>query len=589
MGRTATSLAVLAAIAVVAGAVAPLAAAEAAHGRRSSDPVQPARLSVPGRGVGLSRPASLPGPHDALSRAVARGTISPQRYALLRARSVFDLHAVRERFPGARRIPPELVTAVLRDLALRMPEMTAAQRHEARLILARPDDGSYDGAGAPKYRVRAQRNCTRHFCVHWVRRTTDAPQLTDANGNGLPDYIDQVEKTLGKVWRVEVSDYGFRRPESDKRSRDDGGNGKLDVYIADIGAEGYYGYCTTDDPRLISAKSTYPYLDGSAYCVLDNDYSPKQFGYATSPLDDLRVTAAHEFFHAVQGAYNWGQDLWLMEGTAAWIEDQVYDRIDDNYQYLKTSALTHPGVPVDSGDRGYEYGAWLFFRFLSEDLSSSGAPAPGIIRSIWYQASYSGPRSPGYYSLFAVAKALGDRGRSLHAEFVRFGVANLLVRGGSYEEGRAYASYLDRVLRGGYGDPPVTAAAPTGTQDVQLRHLATAYEVLVPPAGQAAGSTLQLAVDLPDPDTGARAAVVVIGSDGSASRPAVPVDAKGAGSVLVDFDPATVEKVVLILSNSSDRYLCNRGTTFTCAGTSRDDDRTYRFTPTVITTATATP
>ena len=35
--------------------------------------------------------------------------------------------------------------------------------------------------------------CTQHFCVHWVAVGLDAPNLTDLNGNGIPDFVERVE------------------------------------------------------------------------------------------------------------------------------------------------------------------------------------------------------------------------------------------------------------------------------------------------------------------------------------------------------------------------------------------------------------
>ena len=55
---------------------------------------------------------------------------------------------------------------------------------------------------------------------------------------------------------------------------------------------------------------------------------------ASQPINALRVTAAHEFFHAIQFAYDVKEDLWFMEGSATWVEDEVYDSINDNYQFL---------------------------------------------------------------------------------------------------------------------------------------------------------------------------------------------------------------------------------------------------------------
>ena len=48
----------------------------------------------------------------------------------------------------------------------------------------------------------------------------------------------------------------------------------------------------------------------TSFCVLDNDFARAQFGRA--PMDTLRVTAAHEFFHAIQFNYDYREDRWLI-------------------------------------------------------------------------------------------------------------------------------------------------------------------------------------------------------------------------------------------------------------------------------------
>ena len=49
----------------------------------------------------------------------------------------------------------------------------------------------------------------------------------------------------------------------------------------------------------------------------------------------LQVTAAHEYFHLVQFGYDINEDGWIMESTATWAEDEVFDSINDNAQYLR--------------------------------------------------------------------------------------------------------------------------------------------------------------------------------------------------------------------------------------------------------------
>ena len=177
---------------------------------------------------------------------------------------------------------------------------------------------------------------------------------------------DQVDATLGAfetAWRVEVVQMGFRAPRSDGSSADHGPNDLLDVYLADVGASGLTGYVATDDPH--ADDDTYQYRDYSAYIVVDDDFSVAQLG-SSGGLGGLRATAAHEFFHAVQYAYDSSEDAWLTEGTAVWMEDVVADDVDANRRWLRSSALVHPWVPIDSSRGLNEYGAWIFWRFLTE-------------------------------------------------------------------------------------------------------------------------------------------------------------------------------------------------------------------------------
>ena len=83
-----------------------------------------------------------------------------------------------------------------------------------------------------------------------------------------------------------------------------------------------------------------------------------------------------------------------MEGTAAWIEDEVYDRIDDNRQFLWNSQFQRPGRSLDTGSGGSEYGSWGFFRYLSEHFGSD------VVHDAWAHAD-GAPGGPNDYSLAA--------------------------------------------------------------------------------------------------------------------------------------------------------------------------------------------
>ena len=271
----------------------------------------------------------------------------------------------------------------------------------------RPTDGNADPQGHG-YTVPSQHLCGPHLCVHWVKSTSDAPPSFDGNGNGVPDQVEATLHAFETAWRVEVVRMGFRAPKPDGTSADHGPNDELDVYLADVGALGLGGYVATDDPR--AQDDGYQYRDYSAYVVVDNDFSVAQLGASGGP-GGLRATAAHEFFHAVQFAYDSSEDAWLTEGTAVWMEDRVADDVNANRRWLRSSPLVHPWVPIDSSRMMNEYGAWIFWRFLTESDGAHG-PDPTIIRRVWELAA-DGPGDPNLFSARAVQQALDARDRSL--------------------------------------------------------------------------------------------------------------------------------------------------------------------------------
>jgi hypothetical protein len=518
-------------------------------------------------------PALAPAAPDALSRALAAGELTEAQYALERARALFRLDAVRATHgmvnaPGLRD-----ATLVLRDLALRVHDLPADEQAIAQGILARPTDSpdpegnSYTTDEAPPY-------CTANACIHYVATTRDAPPSADANDDDVPDYIETVGAELEVVWAKEVDEYGYRAPKSDLTSTNHGPDGRIDIYVADIGDDGLYGYCQTDDPALTPSVSTY---DFSAYCVVDDDFSPGQFG-TTSGIDALRVTLAHEFFHAVQFAYDYLDDGWLFEATSTWMEDEVYDDIDDNLQYLAASPLARPGVPLDlwdpnpsSSTNGTQYGTFIFFRYLSEKLGD-----PSIVRRIWERAD-GAAGGPDDYSVQAIHNALRGYGSAFPAMLAAFAAANAFPAA-FYEEGSAYPS------------PPIarrktlTAIRPSAEGFAILDHLTSVYHSLRPGAGVGANARLRVTLDLPPRGQAPQATLVVVQTNGALQFVPLRLNAKGNGAARVPFGRGTVKAVLVVLTNASMRYVgCFAGPpTFACSGTPVDDGRRYEYTARVV-------
>ena len=473
---------------------------------------------------------------DDLSRAFQSGAIDRAEYALERAASLFDLSQARRRFGEVRRQDPHAATLLLRDLATEVEDLEGSDKKRAQRILARPTDGAadpqehgYEPGATFAYDCRevAPPNPSK-VCVHWVTDTEDAPAA------GI---VEQTFTALQTVWDKEIEDLGFRKPLRDGGpAAEEGPNTALDFYIADIGADGIYGYCANDDPVKGTRRQ-------SAYCVLDNDFSSEDFEPGISGEGALKVTVAHEFFHAVQFAYDFKERRFFMEGTAVWVEDEVYDDINANYEYLHDSALHQPEVPLDAGDvrsgENFEYGSWLFWRFLSESQSDA------FIKALWESAA----GTPGVVA--ALKSRLRAKGTSLSNAYALFALWNRTIDAGNnglvkYEEGFAYMAAVN------YRYPPWDAyfwiGSPdrpkTGARSLRLDHLSMRYVMVEARASTPSGAKLRYKVDLPSGVH--RARVIVVGTrnfdpntgwsgDFCTKWYSIRTDARGRGSAAVPF------------------------------------------------------
>lgn len=441
---------------------------------------------------------------------------------------------------------------------------SGAGRMAGSPVSLRPTDGNADPRGHG-YSVPSQHVCGRHICVHWVIATSDAPPLVDDNHNLVPDQVDSTLRAFETAWRVEVGQMGFRAPEPDGTSPDHGPNDMLDVYLADVGASGLSGYVATDDPH--ADDDTYLYRDYSAYIVVDDDFSVAQLG-VNGGLGGLRATAAHEFFHAVQYAYDSGEDVWLTEGTAAWMEDVVADDVDANHRWLRSSALVHPWVPIDSSRGMNEYGAWIFWRFLTES-----GPDATLIRRVWELAA-DGPGDPDLFSAQALEQALGSTDRSLAGALATFGAWNL-APGAFYEEGAAYPhapiSVHHRVSTG----HPIA-----GWSTLSVNHLSTGSISFDP--GSTGNSSLRLSLDGPPRGTGSAARILIFLRSGILRLVPVTLDAEGDAGITVPFSSGQVSRVVLVVANASTEFRCWTGAGYSCNGRSRADGMPFRYQATLV-------
>jgi hypothetical protein len=457
-------------------------------------------------------------------------------------------------------------TLVLRDLFRLRGELTGAERREADAFLARPTDGAADPGGHGYDAGTTPRQaCDIDVCVHWVDTSADAPAATDADGNSIPDFVDTTLDAVASVHGRYV-DAGYRKPKPDGSL---GGDARTDIYLADIGPEALYGYCTSDE---LLAEDEW---DAWAYCVLDDDYAADEFPTGT-PTQNMRVTAAHEYFHAVQFAYDAFEDGWFMEGTATWAEDEVFDGVDDNLQYLPDGPLGQPWIPLDWFGGSHHYGDWIWFRYLSERFASEVAGMPTIVRNVWRRAD-AAPGGADAYSLQAVAEELGSRNASFGRVFAEFADANRRARK-TYDEGAANR----------YPSPPLSWApvtlSPTRNAttwaSVRLDHLTSASARFVPSRAMTANSwELKVLVDMASETRGSQAVVTVYKRGGGTSTSLLRLDSRGDGAKRVLFDRDRVSSVELTVVNASARTTCwqDVNSPFSCLGVPRDDGLTQQL------------
>lgn len=306
-----------------------------------------------------------------------------------------------------------------------------------------------------------------HFKIHYNTTGIDAVDPTDADGNGVPDYVDEAARTFEAVWDLQIDQMGYDPPLSD-------GDGVYDIYIKNLARQGAYGF---------TFPIAYPETITPSYMEIDNDFTDPI--YASRGVDGLRVTAAHEFFHAVQFAYyaDYGA-AWWQELTATWMEDVAYPDVDDFYQYMRCPSVYScfydtPEASLDSDADLREFGASIFAHHVEQIY---GADA---IKNVW---AHLRARDPSTYRLSLIDEAMPLGGFA--QVMPRFSAWNYLTgthaRDGYYTEARDLPTIEHADVFLGTGGSRDGSAA--------VDHLGTTY-VSVPTSSIAGGLRGTFALD----------------------------------------------------------------------------------------------
>jgi hypothetical protein len=237
-------------------------------------------------------------------------------------------------------------------------------------LIARPVlDSVYDVPGVP---VRIHYNIAGPDSV---RNAT-----TDTAADGVPTYVHVAGESLTRTWNLLIDSMGFASPVGDSSAG--GGLNLYDCYLARPAGQIFVIAFTASESVLIRPVTGVRYA--TSFQVVHPTMEP--FPQLANRLDLLRITCAHELFHAIHFNLDvdekpiWQDNGWWLEGSAVWLEDRAYPDINDwsnlpAYMNEPERSITSSELAADLHPYG---GGSLWSFYLFERFGGDG-----IIRAIW--------------------------------------------------------------------------------------------------------------------------------------------------------------------------------------------------------------
>lgn len=389
--------------------------------------------------------------------------------------------------------------------------------------------------------VETHQSSQGRFLVHFTRNGSNAVPAADGDNSGVPDFAEDVAETYESVL-THYESLGFSAPLSDAGKADNGGDGAFDVYLVDFAGVGdgnfQKEFCTSENPQRCSG-----------YMVQENDYVG--YGYPSTQLAN-RILCSHEFFHAVQAAYDTEQGSVFSEGSAVWATESFDASLKDFEGFLggyfqnpdRSLDVPLPG-PVDP----FSYGSGIFFQFLEE---RHGA---GTVRGLWQAVENGSGGVADPYWLTALDPLLATKGSSFAETYTDFATWNLMtaLRG---DPSRSYAA--------GKSYPPVkleSVDAPYSKDKLRVFYASAQYYRLMP--GGRAEMTAALVNTPTAPNATEGLSLLLASRSGSLYDPVVRVADVAAGTETVATASAA-ELVVIVVNPKAEGESARPGL---CIGT----------------------
>jgi hypothetical protein len=240
----------------------------------------------------------------------------------------------------------------------------------------------------------------QHFNIHYTTQGKDSVAETDSNANFIPDRIEKIAQAFEKSYTVECEEMGYAIPPSMNN-----GIAHYDIYVLDLSNQ----YAVTIKEGADS--TSFVQKNVRSYIIFDNDFVGH--GFHIQGENAIKVIAAHEFFHAIQLGYVFrNTDSFFFELSAVWMEDQVFDDVD-NYLYYLDYFFSAPDIPLNGVSFTipnvfkHIYGSCVFGFYIAENFGKEA------IYQIWQMM-------PKKSALEAMDQIFKSRGSSFENEFVKF-------------------------------------------------------------------------------------------------------------------------------------------------------------------------
>ncbi len=373
------------------------------------------------------RAAAAPSHGDPVLRLieerVSAGDIDAEEGLLLSLRRALDPQDLPADLRSLAERPLRCATPVIKEVQRALPHLTPASRREVAALMTPhtlQKAAGYISAGG-------------HFVLTYDTIGTNAVPAEDiAPANGVPDYVERVASYFEESWTRQITELGFVAPDLQGQP-----------YEVSFEAMGNYGYTTL--------STTSP---GGTRIVMHNNYVG--FPPNTDPEGNVwgaaKVTAAHEFKHASQYATTqWQENGFWPELDATWIEDIVYDQVNDYYNYLGTgSPISAPATSLDASGGG-SYEDCVFQHWISQTWGDS------TLVGFWdHRALF--PTEPVLDSYQWMFQQLGTTLEAAWLDFATWNYAtgSRAINGLGYQEA---PFYVDSTVDQSYSGPSSTHAA----------------------------------------------------------------------------------------------------------------------------------